>query len=583
MNFQNIQSLKISLVYWLFRLSWGIITLFFIFWAVYAWLNPYEKVAPEILNSYECWNNYPNFPLGVMPPGRFIGLRYFLILSSILLIISGLYLSSIEAFFIKIGFKLIENFRNLAKSLLYDWRKLSLYQRYLFFSTLILATIPKLYLVFIYPVFVDEAFSYASVISYGFGVTMTYYFLPNNHLFYNIVVVALDYLVFFEVDEPVILMRMVSLLFFIASWVILQLWLSRLFGFFFGLLVAFIWAFMPPINYYSFLGRGYGLQLFFILNLMILTYYSLKNFKNYTENRYFLILISVLGFYTVPSFLYPFASLGTLLIVYALLEKKYLRLLYLLGDALLIIFLVVCLYSITFLMSGPRLWVNMDLLPLDEHTILEKLQNLPNEFINFITLNNWLGLKIIAGLLLIGLVINSFQTRNQTLSILIISLFIVPIPIFIFLQKTVPPVRVLTYFTIPILLAILLFLENFIRQKVLILSFLIFYLFFNLSSFFSNYRLDYQYDSYKEIAEIVNQTPQKALRIEVDLNYYWFLAYEIRKKHQPINFVQQPAPNKPFDFLILAQNQAFPQDMTRDNYQAIYTDKKVILYKSKSN
>jgi hypothetical protein len=574
--------LKTSFIYWLFLKGWIFIILFFAGFTVYCWVYPYEIVAPQILKFYEWWNDYPNFPFGLMPEGRFILLRYFLLTISIVLIISTLRINKIYIFLSYHLIKLFQSCREWFFKLLTEINTLTFWQKIYILGSFFLVSLPKVYLAICYPVFVDEAFSYATCISYGLVVTTTYYFLPNNHIFYNVLVVLLDYLIPFKFDEPIILMRLISLLAFMISWLILILWLRKIFNFSIALWGSVVWAFLPPVAYYGFIGRGYGLQVLFILIFNILVFNTLNKPTNYSQNRYLLILIAILGFYTIPSFLYPFASLWLVLLIQVFTKhqgfKSFRLLIY---DVFFIVIASLTLYSLTFLMSGPRLWVNMDLIPLSWQDIGQRLNKLPTEILVYFIGFDSLLIQVISIFLMIAFLFNSFfRLRSSSfLNLIILSFWLTPIPIFIFLQKTVPPIRVLTYLSLPILLMILVLLNNIGQKKQWIVGLLFIWSFFNIYLFFNQYKLSYQYDDYAKVAQVINQKPHKSVQIIVDNNYEWFLKYEIRKHQQPIHYrTQVSAPNELYDFLIISYNQNFPKSLRPEKYRLLLSNQQIKLF-----
>jgi len=161
------------------------------------------------------------------------------------------------------------------------------------------------------PIRYDEAFTFLNYASKPFYVGLVYY-EPNNHVFHTVLVHAASRL-FGD-----------------------QLWAIRLPAFFAGLLVipvaygvarvlydkdVAIWtagwiAVSPAFIEYATNARGYSFLCLTVLTSLALTR-SLKHHRNPFAWVLF-VVVSVIGFYTVPTMVYPFGAIITWLVLSAL-------------------------------------------------------------------------------------------------------------------------------------------------------------------------------------------------------------------------------------------------------------------------
>lgn len=171
----------------------------------------------------------------------------------------------------------------------------------LFFCLLVM----RLLFLFNWEYYEDEAFSYQYLVSKGILTTLTYYPGPNNHVLYNLICSFLNYSSLSEIW----VMRLPSV---IVSGLIFYICIPLLktkFDFRTSLIISLLTQFCFNFFLYSFQGRGYALEVLFV----VLAFYGLyKNSKGRDENYIFLFIVSsVLGLYTIPIFVYPLISIVT--------------------------------------------------------------------------------------------------------------------------------------------------------------------------------------------------------------------------------------------------------------------------------
>jgi len=151
-----------------------------------------------------------------------------------------------------------------------------------------------------FPVMLDEANSYLFFVKRGFLVTTAYYPAPNNHVFSNLLAGVVNLFGF----KSAFSLRFVSICSVVTAGYFLQLLLKEFFSSRVAILATFMWLGFYHTLVYGFLGRGYSLEvLLFTLSLLSLVKWIKNNRRGYL---YWYVLFSMLGFYTVPTYLFYF-------------------------------------------------------------------------------------------------------------------------------------------------------------------------------------------------------------------------------------------------------------------------------------
>jgi hypothetical protein len=203
------------------------------------------------------------------------------------------------------------------------------------------------------PVYHDEAFTFVDYASHPVATIITDYSLPNNHVFHTLLV-HVAYLIFG--DEPWAI-RLPAFLAGVLMIPATYLLARMLYGKTAALLSAALLAPVPDLINYSASARGYTLVALFSLLTFALGIYLSKH-KN-QAGWLLLVILSSLGFYTIPTMLYPFGILFTWLIFTAFRQPatagygsplNFLK--YVLAAGLATFALTMALYTPIFVYSG---------------------------------------------------------------------------------------------------------------------------------------------------------------------------------------------------------------------------------------
>ena len=195
------------------------------------------------------------------------------------------------------------------------------------------------------PIALDEATTYVYYASQPLPLALSDYSAPNNHLFHTLLVHLVTR---FGSEEWII--RLPAFLAGIAIIPATYAVGKRLYSENAGLLAAVLVAASSALIEYSTNARGYTLVTLFTL-LLILTATSLLERESRRLWGLFVIL-SALGFYTIPTMLYPFVSIAVWLGLIFVARRKKQQLFSLLSAGSATAALTLLLYLPVFVRSG---------------------------------------------------------------------------------------------------------------------------------------------------------------------------------------------------------------------------------------
>ncbi|MFC5269501.1 hypothetical protein [Adhaeribacter terreus] len=183
--------------------------------------------------------------------------------------------------------------------------------------TFLLIIAERLYYLFQFPIHTDEAATYFLFIQNGIFATATFYPIPNNHLLQNLLAWTLTSLF----SEPFWILRLPPLLLSLLLTFSGFLFIKRFSDFTTAYLAAGLFGFGCFTLFLATQGRGYIL----LTLLAVLAFGSIIRALQTGKAFYWTIfsMLSALGFYTVPTFLYPFAVCVFVAGIYILLQKKW--------------------------------------------------------------------------------------------------------------------------------------------------------------------------------------------------------------------------------------------------------------------
>ena len=485
-----------------------------------------------------------------------------------------------------LGLKFLKSeLKDFFKKLSTSYPQLSTSQKRIFFLLLTGFFILRLPFALYFPPLVDEAFSYVYFVSQGVLVSMSYYPGPNNHIFFNLIASFLNPLTSQIFYEPVLLLRLISALASFACSIFFFFWLFHTFNFKMAYWGIILLNLQVPFFTYGFLGRGYMLQLC-LLFLVLMTGIRLIQSKPTLILSSVFILAASLGFYCIPTFLYPYFTLQVYFAWYLCFKFKSQQLFRIFFINLGVIVLTFIFYVPVFILQGwgaviGNSWVRA----LSYGVFFARLPAYFLDFGNFFwdkwSLIGWIVFSVflIIYFLLIIFKPSQISLLNRSNKLLLL-LIVIPMPL-LFLQKVLPFPRVWMYFSVPMTF-MLIYLANFFfhKKETLFLSLLsIIQLLILLQVFGSGF----QPSDYQIIAKDIMQHKPENIFINED-TYLTYIRYEGLKANLNLTIdTQQFNPQNHYQWLILYTGSPLQDQIVSGKYQLYHQDEQVFIYQKKNN
>ncbi len=362
------------------------------------------------------------------------------------------------------------------------------------------------------PVSYDEATTFNFFVNQGFLVSISYYPAPNNHILYSSITSIINHLPLSSNITLRILAIIGSLLSFFFSHHILY----RLYNREIAILGSLVLMCLPGFLNYSFLARGYSLTVLFF----ILGFYSVIQILR-KERSFFYILTtcSILGLYTMPSFLYSFLALDLYLIYFLIKQKRKYDIIYWGISNFMILGIVLLLYLPIIYFSGiDSLVGNRFVESINRIEVLHKLYAHLNSTIGFL-----LGIPFPYFIIILGIIHVFIKQQkgflNHSILLALFSLYIPPL--IILLHSVVPFERTWLYLSFPMTLVFSEFysqIGSYFKKFIKICVFLFFgYIFFNFNLNIKEiYNYEFMAESMADIA--IDKGKEKVLTSDPILN-----------------------------------------------------------------
>jgi Dolichyl-phosphate-mannose-protein mannosyltransferase len=381
------------------------------------------------------------------------------------------YLQTLLIFiFILIGFSLyyfkhILNFINLCLRELYFsinqaiQRVLKSEIKYL----LIIPILSSIYFAFYLPVSYDEAYTYLNFTSKSILSSISYYPAPNNHILHSFITNFTKYCPFLS---PLMCLRIPSIFANIFTWILTYSFITKYFNKNTALIVVSIASMLFMSVYYSYMSRGYALLSLFFMIAFVSSFNIVKE-NNQTKHWVWFLVSSILGFYTMPSFLYPFITLNVFIFIF-----NYKNILKQTVINIVISVIVFFLYLPIIIINGLEALTNNKFVTPIPRT--EALQKLPAFFLNSIAEITGLSWTYIISLLLLSFILLLIKRKKE--DILIYLLFIISPFILLTIHSVIPFSRTFIYYGFILVFLIALPLSDFfqkIKYQYLLISLLL--------------------------------------------------------------------------------------------------------------
>lgn len=523
---------------------------------------PYTSFIDFLINLLHLKSHQTQFETKILPESKFFFFTLSLIFFGIIFIITSSYFSKILINIYNIIKLYISQIFNILKS---NIALLSKTEKYVLITSILLFGISKFYILFHYELLVDEAFSYVFLVSKGLLVTMTYYPGPNNHILYNLICCIFDVLPF----STYWVLKLPALFISIFTLVILFIYVKKRFDVLAAVLAISALTGQELFITYSLLGRGYSLLTLCTLGSLI---GFLEWFRNYKKVYLFLFVISsILGFYTIPIFLYPFSAFF-LVGYYKILKTKNLRELKIWTIAILTISAIVgILYSPIIFFNGiDAITDNSWVTSFNYQIFLSKYLVYLSQYLitTFSVPNLWY--------LVIIFPIAGYLTFKKALPSLFIWLYLLPIIIFTF-QRVLPFDRVWTYFSVINAFALVYFFQIF-KNQILKISLLGIVLIWTIWSTISvqNSMIQSKHNTEFFTSKIISVNKSTIFTNDDTYNIFLRIAYLENKK--PLQLEVNQYYSKNYEVLVLSNSMPIPTSIPLSKYHLLFKNEFVSTF-----
>jgi hypothetical protein len=545
----------------------------------------YEEFTVLLLNAYGKADKLSEFRSAYLTPSRFIILKISFVCLLLLLIPVLIRIKSVSTFIAVKVASLINSGYLFGQYLFEKYYKLSVVEKTIFYFVIILIGLVKLYFIPRYFFHIDEITSYIFFIKRGFFVITSYYPNPNNHILYSLIV----YLAQPFFSDPVYLLKIPSLIVSLLASVLLFLFLIRYFNFSVSVLGTLLFSFWGQFFVYSLFGRGYVLMTLFtiVATFSVIEIISGKNEK-FVWHIY--VASSILGFYTMVIYFYPFISLLIVLLIFIISEKKYSFIKTFIYYNLLVTIGVLFLYTPVFLISGisaitSNSWII-------KPGFMEFISNLPlyveNAFKHILDTNQS---AVLPGLIVICLAIIILIKRKRKVWLwMIVAFFLTPVFI-LCIQQIKPYERIWTYLVFPFCLCMIVIIDylfslikNIRVKKILIIIVFVFITVYTIIRSIDITKPNPEgiyYDIDRITEYVVAENAGRGIYTNEN-SYNLYLRYHATRAG--INLVPEMAVDpliNNFSYILLIPGSSFPGSIEKDNYILKEKNPNIEVYKLK--
>ena len=473
------------------------------------------------------------------------------------------------------------------------WRGLSGMEQGVAVAVLLLITTMRIWLWLHCAFNPDELVSSDYFVLPGPRVTASFYTLPNNHILYNLLSGPLQALTPTGVGSD-LLLRLPSLVLALLATALTYAVLSRLTSFRAATFALCLIQLTPLGVEYTVSARGYGLQAACVHALFLAVLVLLRGPACHRLAWAVLVLASLAGFYLIPTFIYPFTSLGAALLVGLGLRRSGKGQA---GVALVagagVLLLTALLYLPVGLLSG---WTALLANPYVARLSATHFWAEFGPYYLWTTIGTLLGnqrltLPPLLLLLTVGpLLVRRWAPRHWPVAALAWAGVLGPLPL-LMLQQVFAPARTLHYVVLLVALLAGLALEALAQRLRLPDRTAGLVLLLGLSGY-AAYRLPRLALSlepdrkYRAQAREAYQWIQQRQRQRVFTNSYGYHLYlrhlALAKRQQPL-LVQLPIPGQAvraaeYELLLLARGQPLPDWAARQPYRPVHAQDRLIIY-----
>lgn len=282
------------------------------------------------------------------------------------------------------------------------------------------------------PVTFDEAYTYNFFVKKPIYYCMIHYPLPNNHILHSVILNFTDLIPvgsnLLKIRFPVILITSITII--ISYYFMIKYYGEKVATTVCGLFPVFFMSIL-----FGFQSRGYYLIVLFFIICMFCTLDII--IRNRRKSWILFSVCSILGFYTMPSFLYPFITLNVIMLM---LNIKHIRteILY----NVIIGVIVGLLYAPIIIFDGIGALINNPFVkPVSRFRVL---QELPEFFLKMTEEITGFSFWIVGLILLIAFIL-AIKEKNKTRRIVFVVFLLAPF-VLLLIHSVIPFYRTFIYY-----------------------------------------------------------------------------------------------------------------------------------------
>ena len=442
-----------------------------------------------------------------------------------------------------------------------------------------------------YPLGTDEVASYDYFVRPGLLAITSFYPIPNNHIFYNLLAWPLAQLGL----PPRGVMRLPTLLVGTMGTAVGLSLLSRLLGWRRAMAITTLLGLAPLWVYYGAAGRGYFVQLSLLQLGFFATLELLRPASPYQRLSWLVFVgTGILGLYTVPSYAYPLLALDLGLGAGLLQQGRWPELGFFMLSTIIILATTLLLYSPVGAISGwAQLMSNRYVAAKPAAVFWSSYRAFLYETASDLLGPSprysgpiWLGLAVLGGVSAWFRLQSGILRRAALLAWLLLALPLVLMAA----QRVNAPVRTLLYLPYAVLVLVVLLLGNFSKPRRLIAKFGLPVMML-LLGLLGGYRLQQQQPQVLASRHETQQLqqafswlqnhpagPVTSVWLNAPLQELFFAHYASQQdaSHMRLRSGRGQWPTAGFDYLVLNRKQKrIPSD---SSYREVYRDQLITIY-----
>jgi hypothetical protein len=306
------------------------------------------------------------------------------------------------------------------------------------------------------PVAYDEAWTFLNFTNRGFLVSVLYYPAPNNHILHSVITNITCYIPFLP---TLIKLRISAILFSILTIIVSSHFLKKYYSEQISLVVSAIFSTLYMSIYFSCMSRGYSIIFLCFITSLYLAFNIIKE-GGKTRDWIWFSFFSILGFYTMPSYLYPYIILNFLILINKAnqIKKQVLAGIYTMITVFILYFPLIVINGIESLTN------NIYVAPKDRMEVWTRLP----AFFNY-SIDKIFGFApyIIIILLAISSMLLIRNSNKNHFNLKMSLLFIISPPILLLIHSVIPFSRTFNYYAfILVFLIFLPFEKSLVKFKI---------------------------------------------------------------------------------------------------------------------